>query len=141
MCFSILFAPRRQHHPLSDTLLLVDTSQNPFFGSFPSDGMAPTFTTTSQLRCLSAGRYLHTWELAALMGLDTQKLKLEGQSEPWFRKRLGLAVHVPKFWVGSLGRARQAFAWVLGMIRSERIVAMRAVRALAWSCVQLLSCC
>ena len=92
-----LFASMRQHHPLSDTLLLVDTSQNPPFGSFPSDGMAPTFTTTSQLWCLSAGRYLHTWELAALMGLDTQKLKLEGQSEPWFRKRLGLAVHVPNF--------------------------------------------
>lgn len=89
-----LFASMRQHHPLSDTLLLVDTSQNPFFGSFPSDGMAPTFTTTSQLWCLSAGRYLHTWELAALMGLGTQKLKLEGQSEPWFRKRLGLAVHI-----------------------------------------------
>ena len=85
----------RQHHPLSDTLLLVDTSQNPPFGSFPYDGMAPTFKTTSLLWCLSAGRYLHTWELAALMGLDTQKLKLEGQSEPWFRKRLGLAVHVP----------------------------------------------
>ena len=29
--------------------------------------------------------------------LGTQKLKLEGRSEQWFRKRLGLAVHVPKF--------------------------------------------
>ena len=92
-----LLAPMRQHHPLSDTLLLVDTSQNPSFGSFPSDGMAPTFTATSQLWCLSAGRYLYTWELVALMGLDTQKLKLHGQSQPWFRKRLGLAAHVPSF--------------------------------------------
>jgi hypothetical protein len=92
-----LYASMRQHHPLSDTLLLLDTSQNPSFGSFPTDGMAPTFTTTSQLWCLSAGRYLLTWELAALMGLDTQKLKFEGQSEQWFRKRLGLAVHVPNF--------------------------------------------
>ena len=79
-----LIAPMRQHHPLSDTLLLVDTS-GPLFGSFPYDGMAPTFATTSKSWCLSAGRCLHTWELVALMGLDTQKLKLEGQSEPWFR--------------------------------------------------------
>ena len=43
----ILFASMRQHHPLSDTLLLVDTSQNPPFGSFLSDGMAPAFTTAS----------------------------------------------------------------------------------------------
>ena len=95
VCFSICLRPLRQRHPLSDTLLLVDTSLNPFFGSFPSDGMAPTLTTTSQLWCLSAGRYLHTWELNALMGLDTQKINREGQSEPWFCKRLGLAVHVP----------------------------------------------
>ena len=73
---------------MSDTLLLLDTSQNPSFGSFPTDGMAPTFTTTSKLWCLSAGCYLLTWELAALMGLDTQKLKLAGQSEQGFRKRL-----------------------------------------------------
>ena len=92
-----LYAFMRQHHPLSVILLLLDTSQNPSFGSFPTDGMAPTITTTSQLWCLSAGRYLLTWELAALMGLDTQKLKFEGQSEQWFRKRLGLAVHVPNF--------------------------------------------
>ena len=30
------------------------------------------------------------------MGLGTQKLKFEGQSEQWLRKRLGLAVHVSK---------------------------------------------
>jgi hypothetical protein len=90
-----LYASMRQHHPLSDTLLLLDTSQNPSFGACPTDGMVPTFTTTSQLWCLSARRYLLTWELAALMGLGTQKLKLAGQSEQWFRKRLGLAVHVP----------------------------------------------
>ena len=92
-----LYASMRQHHPLSDTLLLLYTSQNPSFGSFPTDGMVPTFTTTSQVWCLSARRYLLTWELAALMGLDTQKVTFEGQSEQWFRKWLGLAVHVPQF--------------------------------------------
>ena len=87
----------RQHHPLSHTLLLLDTSHNPSFGSFPADGMSPTFTTTFLLWRLSAGRYLHAWELVAFMALDTQKLNLEGQSEQWFRKLLGLAVHVPYF--------------------------------------------
>ena len=46
-----------------------------------------------------------------------------------------------EFWVGSLGRDRQAFAWVFGMIKTERIVAMRVVYTLALSCVQWLSCC
>ena len=61
------------------------------------DGMAPTLTTTSQLWAMSAGRELQAWELAALMGFDTNKMVLKGQTEAWFRKRLGLAVHVPNF--------------------------------------------
>ena len=136
-----LYASMCQHHPLSDALLLLDTPQNPPFASFPTDGMAPTFTTTSHLWCLSARRYLLTLELAALMGLDTQKLKLAGQSEHWFRKTSGSSSARAKIWVCSLRHARQAFAWVLGMIRSERIVAMRLVYTLALPCVQWSSCC
>ena len=86
-----------QSHPLNDTLMLVDKSQNPPFGSFPVDGLAPTLTTTSQLWCMSAGRELKASELAALMGLDTKKMVLKGQTEAWFRTRLGLTVHVPNF--------------------------------------------
>ena len=84
-----------QSHPLNETLLLVDKSQNPPFGSLPADGVAPTLTTTSQLWCMSAGRELTTPELAALMGLDMKQMVFTGQSESWFRKRLGLTVHVP----------------------------------------------
>ena len=84
-------------HPLNDTLMLVDKSQNPPFGSLPADGLAPTLTTTSQLWCMSAGRELTASELAALMGFDTKRMVLKGQTEAWFRKRLGLAVHVPNF--------------------------------------------
>ena len=54
-------------------------------------------TTGSHLWCLSAGRFLGTWELAALVGLDTRMLKLNHLTDSWFRKRLGLAVHVPNF--------------------------------------------
>ena len=101
--------------PLQDTLMLVDKSQNPPFGSWPTDGMAPTLTTTSQLWSMSAGRELQAWELAALMGFDTNRMELQGQTEPWFRKRLGLAVHVPNFGLvlaAALARPLQA---LLGM--------------------------
>ena len=86
-----------QNQPLKDTLMLLDKSQNPPFGSWPTDGLAPTLTTTSQLWCMSAGRELQAWELAVLMGFDTNKMVLKGQTEAWFRRRLGLAVHVPNF--------------------------------------------
>ena len=86
-----------QSQPLQDTLLLVDKSQNPPFGPLPTDGLAPTLTTTSQLWCMSAGRELRAWELAALMGFDCHHLVLKGQTEAWFRKRLGMTVHVSNF--------------------------------------------
>ena len=85
----------RQSQPLQDTLMLLDKSQNPPFGA--CDGLAPTLTTTSQLWCMPAGRELKTWELAALMGFDTNNMVLKGQTEVWFRKRLGLIVHVAIF--------------------------------------------
>ena len=86
-----------QSRPLQDTLLLVEKSQNPGFGSWLTDGMAPTLTTNSQLWCMSAGRELGAWELAVLMGFDTSQMVLKGQTEGWFRKRLGLTVHVANF--------------------------------------------
>ena len=86
-----------QSQPLQDTLMLVEKSQNPGFGSWPTAGMAPTLITNSQLWCMSAGRELEAWELAVLMGFDTSQMVLKGQTEGWFRKRLGLTVHVANF--------------------------------------------
>ena len=77
--------------------MLVDKSQNSPFGALRDDGLAPTLTTSSSLWCMSAGRELKASELAALMGFDTKKMVLNGQTEAWFRKRLGLTVHVPNF--------------------------------------------
>ena len=85
------------NQPLRDSLMLVDKSQNPPFGPLPTDGLAPTLTTNLQLWCMSAGRELETWELAALMGFATNRMMLTGQTEAWFRKRLGLSVHVTNF--------------------------------------------
>ena len=59
--------------------------------------MVPTLTTNSVLWCMSAGRELKAWELALLMGFDTSKMVLQGQTESWFRMRLGLTVHVANF--------------------------------------------
>ena len=86
-----------QTQPLKDTLMLVDKSQNPPYGTWTADRLAPTLTTTSQLWCMSAGRELQAWELAVLMGFDVNTMVLKGQTEAWFRRRLGLAVHVPNF--------------------------------------------
>ena len=86
-----------QSQPLQDTLMIVDKSQNPGFGSWPCDGMAPTLTTNSSLWCMSAGRELKAWELALLMGFDTSKMVLKGHTESWFRTRLGMTVHVANF--------------------------------------------
>ena len=86
-----------QSHPLQDTLMLVDKSQNVGFGSWATDGMAPTLTTNSQFWCLAAGRELGARELAVLMGFDTHNMVLKSQTEAWFRKRLGLTVHVANF--------------------------------------------
>ena len=83
--------------PLQDTLMLVEKSQNPGFGSWLHDGMVQTLTTNSSLWCMSAGRELKAWELALLMGFDTSKMVLQGQTESWFRMRLGLTVHVANF--------------------------------------------
>ena len=60
-------APPIERHRYADQYITES-----FFRFFPTDGMAPTSTTTSQFWCLSAGRYLLTLVLAALMGLDTE---------------------------------------------------------------------
>ena len=86
-----------QSQPLDSTLILVDKSQNPPFAPLLTDGLSPTLTTTSQLWCMSAGRELLACELAALMGFNCSHMVLKGQTEAWFRKRMGLAVHVPNF--------------------------------------------
>ena len=83
--------------PLTDTLLLGDTSQNPPYMSLAVDGLVPTLTTTSAVWCVSAGKYLQVWELAALMAVKTSEITFVGHSESWFRTRLGLAVHVGNF--------------------------------------------
>ncbi len=86
-----------QTQPLNDSLLLADTAQNPPFMTLARDGFVQTLTTNSAVWCLWAGRYLKTWELAALMGFKTREMHFGCQSEHWFRTRLGLAVHVGNF--------------------------------------------
>ena len=100
--------------PLKDSLVLVDTSQNPPFGPCASDGMVPTLTTSSLLWCLSAGRYMEVWETAALMGIDTHNIEGDMSSEAWFRARLGAAVHVPNFGFALLALLAKPLRDILG---------------------------
>ena len=83
--------------PLTDTLLVGDTSPNPPYMSLAVDGLVPTLTRTPAVWCVSAGKYLQVWELAALMAVKTSEIIFSGHSESWFRTRLGLAVHVGTF--------------------------------------------
>ena len=50
--------------------------------------------TNSALHCFWTGECLQTYEVAALMGLKLESLKLVGVSETTIRKRLGLGIHI-----------------------------------------------
>ena len=44
------------------------------------------------------GQALRTHHMAVLMGLDLSMVTISAHmSQSWFRQRLGLAVHIPKF--------------------------------------------
>ena len=93
-----LFALQPGAHPLNETLMLGDISQNPPMGDLFSDGETPVFTTSSNVWVFQTGEILKTSHAAALMGLDLSTVKLShDMGEPWFRQRLGLAVHVANF--------------------------------------------
>ena len=93
-----LIAIRPDAQPLNDTLMVGDVSQNPPFGSMFVGGDTPVFTTSSNVWAFQAGQALRTHHMAALMGIDLSMVIFSAHmSEAWFRQRLGLAVHVPKF--------------------------------------------
>ena len=93
-----LIAIRPETHPLNETLMIGDVSQNPPFGDMFSGGDTPVFTTSSNMWVFQVGHTLRTQHMAALMGLDLSIVKFSaGMSERWFRQRLGLAVHVANF--------------------------------------------
>ena len=89
----IALSPRST--PLSDTLMIVDISQNPFLGDLHRHGESPTFTTSSDLWVFQAGEALRVPHYAALMGLDMAAVSVtNNMTEAWLRERLGLAVHM-----------------------------------------------
>ena len=84
--------------PLNDTLMVADVSQNPPFGDLFTQGETPVFTTSSNVWVFQAGQTLCTHHMAALMGLDLSMVTFSAHmSESWFRRRLGMAVHIPNF--------------------------------------------
>ena len=85
--------------PLNDTLMVGDVSQNPPFGdNFFAQGETPVFTTSSNVWVFQVGQTFRTHHMAALMGLDLSMVTFSAHmSESWFRRRLGMAVHIPNF--------------------------------------------
>ncbi len=93
-----LLALRPGAHPLNETLMLGDVSQNPPYCDVFMDGTTPVFTTSSRVWVFQMGEFLTTQHAAALMGLDLSTMKFSpDMGEAWFRQRLGLTVHVASF--------------------------------------------
>ena len=83
--------------PLTDTLLLEDTSQNPPYMSLALDGLVPTLTTTSAVWCVSAGKYLQVWELAALMAVKTSEVTFVGHNDALVSHAAGIGRALGQF--------------------------------------------
>ncbi len=80
--------------PLQQTLAVVDLSQTVTMAALRTDGALPTLTTGSSIFSLALGHYLTTAEMAFLMGHELEAYSFQGCTESWFRKRLGLCMHV-----------------------------------------------
>ena len=93
-----LLALRPDASPLNETMMVGDVSQNPPFGDVYTNGYTPVFTTSSCVWVFQIGEILKTSHTAALMGMDLSTVKFsQDMGEPWFRQRLGLAVHIGNF--------------------------------------------
>ncbi len=92
--FLNVIASLPQVQPLLQTLAVVDLSQTVTMAALRTDGALPTLTTGSSVFSLALGRYITTAELAFLMGHELDAYSFQGCSESWFRKRLGLCMHV-----------------------------------------------
>ena len=80
--------------PLQETVAIADRGQTITRNPLRSDGTIPTVATNSMLHCFQTGECLQTYEVAALMGLKLESLRLAGVSEAAIRKRLGLGIHI-----------------------------------------------
>ena len=91
-----LFAIRPDAHPLNDTLMVGDVSQDPPIRRPVHRRQRPCcYGIIVCVRMFQAGEALHTRHMAALMAVDLSMVRFsKDMSESWFRCRLGMAVHV-----------------------------------------------
>jgi len=80
--------------PLNATFFVADVSQSVTLASLRHDGSIPTLTTRSKIFAFKIGRFLRTAELSALMAFNIRGYNFDGCSEQWWRRRLGLCMHV-----------------------------------------------
>ena len=80
--------------PLNATWFVADVSQTVTMASLRHDGSLPTLTTTSKIFAFKIARFLSAAELSAVMGFNITSYNCEGCSETWWRRRLGLCMHV-----------------------------------------------
>ena len=80
--------------PLNATWFVADVSQTVTMASMRHDGSLPTLTTKSKLFAFRIARFLTTAELSAAMAFNIREYNFDGCSEHWWRRRLGLCMHV-----------------------------------------------
>ena len=85
--------------PLTNTRMVIDYSQSATMPAMQADGTTPTFTTSTSLWSMQAGEALTGADMAGLMGFRMEHIHLVGLTQPWFKKKLGLSVHVASFGV------------------------------------------
>ena len=88
----VALLPKCQPH--QETVAIADRGQTSTRIPLRSDGTIPTVATNNCLHCFRTGECLQTYEVAALMGLKLESLRLAGVSEAAIRKRLGLGIHI-----------------------------------------------
>lgn len=91
--------------PLNSTLMIVDVSQNPPYQGMCRNGVVPTLATSSAPFCFQTGEFLTTYQIAALMGIQLEKIELMDFKETWLRKKVGLCVHTASFGVALMALA------------------------------------
>ena len=62
--------------------------------SLRHDGSLPTLTTKSNIFAFKIARFLSAAELSAVMGFNIPRCNFASCSETWWRRRLGLDMHV-----------------------------------------------
>ena len=88
-----IIAMNKNLQPLKDTLGIIDISQGIYRCGLMYDGTVGTMATNALMFSFLDADCLTIPDMAKLMGLDMQHIKVDGISATTFRRLLGMALH------------------------------------------------